>query len=127
MCFQSRNVSRDAHELIDFSPMETGCVCVGVVIVWSDVVVVVVIMLLVVVVEFVFGFASPLVLFVVCGMNLMLVIDITKLLNPMVGHLIGSPTRPEYVLGLISLLLIIMNFATGEIGFKHFVDVMKWF
>lgn len=65
------------------------------------------------------------VLFVVCGLNLCLVVDITLLLNPLLGRrIMGNPTRPEYVLGVLSLALLVMNFALGNIGLGRVFEAL---
>jgi hypothetical protein len=64
------------------------------------------------------------VLFVVCGLNFCLVIDITLLLNPILGQLMGNPTRPEYVLGLLSFGLLILNFSMGSVGVQYVFEAL---
>jgi hypothetical protein len=55
--------------------------------------------------------------FIICGLNIALVIDIAMLLFPCLGSLFGRPARPEYVLGWLSILLLATRFAVGNTGF----------
>ena len=46
------------------------------------------------------------------------VIDIALLLSPRLGLLIGTPTRPEYMFGIIGVILVIYALMTQSISFK---------
>ena len=64
------------------------------------------------------------VMFIVCALNICLVIDISMLMSPGLAAIIGQPARPEYILGFLSTILIIVYFGTGQMGAAHVSKVL---
>jgi len=62
---------------------------------------------------------------VVCGLNLLLVMDITVLLFPSITYIIGRPARPEYVFAFLGLTVIFSSLAAGTTSGKEVQQIVR--
>ena len=61
----------------------------------------------------------------VCGLNLLLCIDITVLLMPSITYLIGRPARPEYVFAFLGLTVVVAALVNGDTTAQEWHEIAK--
>jgi hypothetical protein len=61
----------------------------------------------------------------VCGLNLLLCIDITVLLMPSITLIIGRPARPEYIFAFLGLTVVVSALVNGETTAQEWHEIAK--
>lgn len=61
----------------------------------------------------------------VCGLNLLLCIDITVLLMPSITLIIGRPARPEYIFAFLGLTVVVSALVNGDTTLQEWHEIAK--